>query len=95
MVGEGSDEEQLFSRGSSTVKDGTSTELDGYLQRLKVWMSLTFFSLLISLFPPYLSVSFFANHPATALPSLSIILTIVSHMQKFPLSGDFSQSYLI
>ncbi|KAK9210335.1 hypothetical protein WN944_002705 [Citrus x changshan-huyou] len=35
LVGEGSDEEQLFSRGSSTVKDGTSTELDGYLQRLK------------------------------------------------------------
>ncbi|KAH9805670.1 protein TRANSPARENT TESTA 9 [Citrus sinensis] len=35
LVGEGSDEEQLFSRGSSTVNDGTSTELDGYLQRLK------------------------------------------------------------
>ncbi|KAI6682632.1 hypothetical protein NL676_036513 [Syzygium grande] len=35
LVGEGSGEEQLFSSGSISMKDGLSGELDGYLQRIK------------------------------------------------------------
>ncbi|KAA8535829.1 hypothetical protein F0562_030851 [Nyssa sinensis] len=35
LVGEGSGEEQLFSSENSLMKDGISTELDGYLQKLK------------------------------------------------------------
>lgn len=36
LVGEDSGEEQLFSSESSGVKDGVSSELDIYLQKLKV-----------------------------------------------------------
>lgn len=36
LVGESSGEEQLFSSENNTTKDSISTELDRYLQRLKV-----------------------------------------------------------
>ncbi|XP_021891482.1 uncharacterized protein LOC110809842 isoform X2 [Carica papaya] len=35
LVGEGLDEEQLFSSGGGSMRDGVSSELDGYLQKLK------------------------------------------------------------
>ncbi|GMI84218.1 green fluorescent seed 9, TRANSPARENT TESTA 9 [Hibiscus trionum] len=35
LVGEGSGEEQLFSFESGSLRDGVSTELDGYLKKLK------------------------------------------------------------
>ncbi|XWS71012.1 hypothetical protein CRYUN_Cryun03dG0100400 [Craigia yunnanensis] len=35
LVGEGSGEEQLFSSESGSLRDGVSSELDGYLQKLK------------------------------------------------------------
>ncbi|XP_034699301.1 protein TRANSPARENT TESTA 9 isoform X4 [Vitis riparia] len=35
LVGEGSDEEQLFSPESSLIRDGFNSELDSYLQKLK------------------------------------------------------------
>ena len=44
LVGEGSDEEQLFSPESSLIRDGFNSELDSYLQKLKV------FPLLFTLF---------------------------------------------
>lgn len=39
LVGEGLDEEQLFSSGGGSMRDGVSSELDGYLQKLKVLKS--------------------------------------------------------
>ena len=36
LVGEGSGEDQLFSSDSSSAKDIITTELDGYIQKLKV-----------------------------------------------------------
>lgn len=36
LVGEGLGEEQLFSSGTSSFRDGIGSELDGYQQKLKV-----------------------------------------------------------
>ncbi|XVE71913.1 hypothetical protein DITRI_Ditri10aG0189300 [Diplodiscus trichospermus] len=42
LVGEGSGEEQLFSSESGSLKDGFSTEIDGYLQKLKEQYGVSF-----------------------------------------------------
>ena len=49
LVGEGSSEEQLFFSESGSLRDGVSSELDGYIQKLKV---LFFCSCTLSLYPP-------------------------------------------
>ncbi|MBA0633209.1 hypothetical protein Godav_001833 [Gossypium davidsonii] len=43
LVGEGSGEEQLFSFESGSARDSISSELDGYLKKLKVLFSLFIF----------------------------------------------------
>lgn len=47
LVGEDAGEEQLFSSEGGCLRDGISSELDGYLQNLKV----LYFSPIPSLFP--------------------------------------------
>jgi len=45
LVGEDSREDQLFSLGSSSIRDEFNCELDGYLQTLKVMIPSPFLSL--------------------------------------------------